>query len=348
MELRTESPCRNASENPNSRQGFEPVLQGRVTMEHGSSAAPAFVGIDVSKSRLDVHVRPTNAALSFARDAAGIPALAAHLASFPVALVVLEATGGFEVEVAAALAGAGLPVAVVNPRHVRDFARAAGQRAKTDQLDARVIALFAERMRPEARPVPDEQAKALAELVARRRQLVEMITAEGNRKRHARAPKVVERVAAHIAWLQQELTAIEQDLGTTVKESPIWVADEELLCSVPGVGSTIARTLLAELPELGTLDRRRIAALVGVAPMNRDSGTMRGRRTVGGGRATVRATLYMAALVAARVNPVIRRMYVRLREAGRPTKLALTACMRKLLTILNAIVRDRKAWEANA
>jgi transposase len=239
-------------------------------------------------------------------------------------------------------------VAVVNPRHVRDFARAAGQRAKTDQLDARVIALFAERMRPEARPVPDEKAKALAELVARRRQLVEMITAESNRKRQAREPKVVERIAAHIAWLQQELTAIEQDLGTTVKENPAWVADETLLCSVPGIGSTVARTLLAELPELGTLDRRRLAALVGVAPMNRDSGTMRGRRTVGGGRATVRATLYMAALVAARVNPVIRRLYVRLREAGRPAKVALTACMRKLLTILNAIVRDRKAWEANA
>src|SRR4051812_1897956 len=159
---------------------------------------------------------------------------------------------------------------------------------------------------------------------------------------------IVERVAAHIAWLQQELTAIEQDLATAVKESPAWVADEALLCSVPGVGSTVARTLLAELPELGTLDRRRLAALVGVAPMNRDSGTMRGRRIIGGGRATVRATLYMAALVAARVNPVIRHMYVRLREAGRPAKVALTACMRKLLTILNAIVRDRKAWEARA
>jgi transposase len=189
-------------------------------MEHGSSPTSAFVGIDVSKYHLDVYVRPANSALSFARDADGIPALAAHLTSFPVALVVLEATGGFEVEVAAALAGAGLPVAVVNPRHVRDFARAAGQLAKTDQLDARVIALFAERMRPEARPVPDEKAKALAELVARRRQLVEMITAESNRKRQAREPKVVERVAAHIAWLQQELTAIEQDLATAIKDSP--------------------------------------------------------------------------------------------------------------------------------
>jgi transposase len=317
-------------------------------MEQGSSAAPAFVGIDVSKYRLDVYVLPANSASSFARDADGIPALAAHLASLPVSLVVLEATGGFEIEVAAALAGAGLPVAVVNPRHVRDFARAAGQLAKTDQLDARVIALFAERMRPEARPVPDERAKALAELVARRRQLVEMITAEGNRKRQARAPKVVERIGAHIAWLRQELTTIEQDLDIAVKESPAWVADEELLCSVPGIGCTIARTLLAELPELGTLDRKRLAALAGVAPMNRDSGTMRGRRIIGGGRATVRATLYMAALVAARVNPVIRRLYVRLREAGRPTKVALTTCMRRLLTILNAIVRDRKAWEARA
>jgi transposase len=314
-------------------------------MEHGSSAQ-AFVGIDVSKYRLDVHVRPTNSAL-FARDADGIPALAAHLTSFPVALVVLEATGGFEVEVAAALAGVGLPVAVVNPRHVREFARAAGQLAKTDQLDARVIALFAERMRPEARPVPEEQAKALAELVARRRQLVAMITAEGNRKRQAREPKVVERVPPTLLGCSKN-SPRRANLGTAVKESPAWVADEELLCSVPGIGSTVAGTLLAELPELGTLDRRRLAALVGVAPMNRDSGTMRGRRAVGRGRATVRATLYMAALVAARVNPVIRRMYLRLREAGRPTKVALTACMRKLLTILNAIIRDRKAWEANA
>jgi transposase len=317
-------------------------------MEHGPSPAPAFVGVDVSKHRLDVHVRVANSALSFARDAGGVAALAARLASFPVALVALEATGGFEVEVAAALAGAGLPVAVVNPRHVRDFARAAGQLAKTDQLDARLIALFAERMRPEARPVPDEKAKALAELVARRRQLVEMITAEGNRKRQAREPKVVERVAAHMAWLQQELTAIEQDLSTAVQENAVWVAAEALLCSAPGIGSTTARTLLAELPELGTLDRRRLAALVGVAPMNHDSGTRRGHRSVGGGRATMRATLYMAALVAARVNPVIRRLYVRLRAAGRPAKVALTACMRKLLTILNAILRDRKAWEASA
>jgi transposase len=252
------------------------------------------------------------------------------------------------VEVAAALAGAGLPVAVVNPRQVREFARAAGQLSKTDQLDARVIALFAERMRPEARPVPDERAKALAELVARRRQLVEMITAEGNRKRQAREPRVVERIAAHMAWLQQELTAIEQDLSTAVQENAAWVAAEALLCSAPGIGSTTARTLLTELPELGTLDRRRLAALAGMAPMNRDSGTRRGHRSVGGGRATVRATLYMAALVAARVNPVIRRLYVRLRSAGRPTKVALTACMRKLLTVLNAIIRDRKAWEASA
>jgi transposase len=317
-------------------------------MEHGSSPTSVFVGIDVSKYRLDVYIRPTNSALSFANNAEGISALAAHLASFSVALVVLEASGGFEMEVVAALAGAGLPVAVVNPRQIRDFARAAGQLAKTDQLDARVIALFAERMRPEARPVPNTKAKALAELVARRRQVVAMITAEGNRKRQAREPKVVERIAAHIAWLQQELTAIERDLSTAVKDSPAWAANEKLLCSVPGIGSTIARTLLAELPELGALDRRRLAALVGVAPINRDSGTRRGHRSVGGGRAAVRVALYMAALVAARVNPVIRGLYVRLRAAGRPAKVALTACMRKLLTILNAIVRDRQVWQASA
>jgi transposase len=305
---------------------------------------PSFVGIDVSKSRLDVHRRPAGTTFSVARDAEGLVELTARLLSLQPDLIVLEATGGFEVTVAAALAGAGLPLAVVNPRQIRDFARACGQLAKTDALDARAIARVAER--PEARLVPDEQARALAELVARRRQVVEMITAEGCRERQARDPRLAERIAAHVAWLRQELADIERDLDGAVKASPAWHATEALLTSVPGVGSATARTLLAGLPELGSLDRRKVAALVGVAPLNRDSGAMRGRRAVQGGRGTVRAALYMAALVAARRNAPVKALYDRLRAAGRPAKVALTACMRKLLTILNAILRARQPWKA--
>jgi transposase len=256
------------------------------------SPVPSFVGIDVSKSRLDVHARPAGTAFSAARDAEGLVELTARLLSLQPDLIVLEATGGFEVTVAATLAGAGLPLAVVNPRQIRDFARACGQLAKTDALDAKAIALFAERVRPEVRLVPDEQARALAELVARRRQVVEMITAEGCRERQARDPRLARRIGAHVAWLRQELAGIERDLDGAVKASPAWRANEALLTSVPGVGSATARTLLAGLPELGSLDRRKVAALVGVAPLNRDSGAMRGRRAVQGGRGTVRAALY--------------------------------------------------------
>jgi transposase len=331
--------------NPNSRQGHEPALQGRVTMSAPTTVS-SYVGIDISKNRLDVHVRPAGTAFSVPRDPNGLADLVRHLHSLMPTLIVLEATGGFEVTVAAAIAGASLPLAVINPRQVRDFARATGQLAKTDALDARAIALFAERMQPEPRIVPDEQARALADLVARRRQVVEMITAEGNREREARDPKLAKRIGAHLVWLRQELTSIERDLDGAVKASPAWRADEQLLTSVPGVGSTTARTLLAELPELGTLDRRKIAALVGVAPINRDSGIMRGRRTVQGGRGSVRAALYMAALVATRRNAAVRALYLRLRDAGRPAKVALTACMRKLLTILNAILHSRQPWKA--
>lgn len=314
-------------------------------MVEATPTSPSFVGIDVSKSQLDVHVRPAGLAFSVPRTPDGLAELSKRLLSLVPTLVVLEATGGFEITVAAAIASAGLPLAVVNPRQIRDFARACGQLAKTDALDAKVIALFAERMQPEARLIPDEQARALADLVARRRQVVEMITAEGHRQREARDPKLATRIGEHVAWLRQELASVERDLGGAVKAMPVWRANEELLTSVPGVGNTTARTLLAELPELGSIDRRKIAALVGVAPLNRDSGAMRGRRAVQGGRASVRAALYMAALVAARRNAAVRELYLRMRAAGRPAKVALTACMRKLLTILNAILRTRQPWK---
>jgi transposase len=304
-----------------------------------------FIGIDVAKDRLDAHVRPGGEAFAVARDGEGVAALVERLKESGPQLIVLEATGGFEQVVAAGLAGAGLPVVVVNPRQIRDFARALGRLAKTDRIDAEVIALFAERVRPELRPLPDDQARELDELVTRRRQVIEMMVAEGNRARRLTSRRLQKRIAHHQAVLQKELTEIERELDDTIRKSPIWRETEDLLKSVPGIGNATARTLIAELPELGTLDRRKIAALVGLAPFNRDSGTLRGRRMIAGGRAPVRAVLYMAALVASRRNPVIRAFYQRLLAAGKPKKLALTACMRKLLTILNAIVRDRTPWQ---
>ena len=303
------------------------------------------VGIDVAKDRLDVHVRPSGEAFAVARDGKGLEDLADRLGGLDASLVVLEATGGYEVTVAAALCAAGLPLAVVNPRQIRDFARSTGQLAKTDALDAAAIAHFAEAVAPAPRPVPDEQARALAELVARRRQIVEMMTAERNRRSRLASRRALKSVDRLLKALQRELSDLEAEIDATVRRSPAWRQAEDLLKSVPGVGKTTARTLIADLPELGSLDRRKIAALVGVAPFNRDSGTMRGRRTVWGGRAKVRASLYMAALVAARHNPVLQRFYDRLVELGKPKKLALTAVMRKLLTILNAILRDQKPWQ---
>ena len=305
-----------------------------------------YVGIDVAKDRLDVHVRPGGEAFAVARDGEGVANLVDRLRVLAPALIVSEATGGFEQVVAGSLASAGLPVVVVNPRQIRDFARALGRLAKTDRLDAEVIALFAERVRPELRPLADERARLLGELVARRRQVVEMITAEGNRARQLESRRLKKRIERHRLILQEELTEIEQELDTTIRGTPIWRESEDLLKSVPGVGNTLARSLIADLPELGTLDRKKIAALVGVAPFNRDSGTLRGRRAVWGGRSAISATLYMAALVATRCNPVIRTFYRRLLAAGKPKKLALTACMRKLLTILNAILRDRTPWQS--
>lgn len=310
-----------------------------------SPAAPTFVGIDVAKDRLDVHLRPLGEAFALSRDGAGLQALVERLAALAPALVVLEATGGFEVAVAGALAAAGQPLVVVNPRQIRDFARATGRLAKTDRLDAEAIARFAEAVRPASRPVPDAAAQALGELVARRRQLVEMITSEGQRRRQARDPRLGRRLEAHLTWLQKELSALETDLDDAVRGTPAWRATEDLLASVPGIGKTSARTLIAELPELGSLDRRKIAALVGVAPINRDSGCFRGRRMVMGGRASVRTALYMPTLTAIRHNPPLHAFYQRLIGRGRPAKVAITACMRKLLVILNAILRDQIPWQ---
>jgi transposase len=259
----------------------------------------------------------------------------------------LEATGKLEVPLASALAAAGLPVAVVNPRQVRDFAKASGLLAKTDLLDAQILARVAEVMRPEPRPLADEQTQALAAILARRRQLIEMLTAEKNRL--GAAPKPVRKsLRAPIVWLEREVAHTDADLAQAIRESPVWRAKDDRLRSTPGVGPVLATTLLAGLPELGTLNRKQIAALVGVAPLNRDSGTLRGKRTIWGGRAHVRAVLYMAAVVAARYNPVIRTFYHRLLAAGKAKKVALTACMRKLLTILNAMMKHRTPWRDQA
>ena len=307
--------------------------------------APTFVGIDVSKHRLDIHARPSGERLVADHDDEGVAAPVGRLAALAPALTVLEATGGMEVRLAAALAAAGLPVAVVDPRRVRAFARATGRLAKTDRLDAAAIARFAEAVRPPVRPLPYEATRHLGTLVARRRQLLEMLVAERNR-RHAAEPLMHGRIDAHLGWLDEALAEIERDLDRAVRESAAWRAREELPRSVPGVGPVSARTLLAELPELGSLTRRQAAALGGVAPFSRDSGTMRGRRTVQGGRAALRACLYMAAVAAARgSNPAIAGFYERLRRAGKPAKLALTACMRKLVVTLNAMLRTSTAWK---
>ena len=302
-----------------------------------------FVGIDVSKDRLDVALRPSAERWAVANDDAGIATLVDRLRALTPALIVLEATGGLELPLTGALA-AGLPVVVVNPRQVRDFAKATGQLAKTDALDAAVLAQFAEAVRPALRPLPDAAMQELSALLARRRQLLEMRTAEQNRLGMA-LPPVRKGIRAHIAWLERHLAQTDDDLARAIRESPVWRERDDLLRSTPGVGPVLARTLLASLPELGTLNRKQIAALVGVAPLNRDSGTLRGRRSVWGGRAHVRAALYMSALAATRHNPIIRTFYKRLCAAGKAKKVALTACMHKLLLILNAMVKHRTPWE---
>lgn len=314
-----------------------------------TDATRGSVGIDVSKGTLDVQVRPTDARWTVANDDAGIRALVAQLQTAAPAQIVIEATGGYELAVVSALAAAGLPVIVVNPRAVRDFARATGQLAKTDQLDAGILARFAEQVQPAIRPLADAEQQELDALLTRRRQLIEMLTAEKNRLQQVfvvRGSRVKQSLTAHIAYLTRELGRAETDLEALVRQSPIWRERDELLQSAPGVGPVLSATLLAALPELGRLDRKAIAALVGVAPLNRDSGLFRGKRMVHGGRAPVRTALYMGALVATRYNPVIRAFYQRLLAAGKPKKVALTACMRKLLIILNAMVRQQAPWSA--
>jgi len=301
------------------------------------------IGIDVAKARLDVAVRPDGDTWQTANDAHGIVALVARLDQLRPALIVLEATGGYERPVTASLVAAGLPVAVVNPRQIRDFAKATGKLAKTDTLDAHVLAHFADAVRPAPRPLPDADTQMLAAILGRRRQLVAMLTAEQNRL-HIAPTAIRERIGAHIVWLEAELKEIDTALAQAIADDPTWRERDALLRSVPGVGPVLATTLLAELPQLGTLTRQQVAALAGVAPLNRDSGTRRGIRTVWGGRARVRGALYMAALVATRYNPVIRAFYTRLCAAGKPKKVALTACMRKLLTILNALLAHRTPW----
>jgi len=301
------------------------------------------IGIDVAKATLDVAALPDGQTWTVTNDEAGVAELVPQLLALHPACLVLEATGGFERTTVAALAKVGLPVVVVNPRHVRDFAKALGRLAKTDALDAAILAEFAQRVRPTPRPLPDATVEFLDSLLTRRRQLIEMLTAEKNRLGFARAP-VKRDITQHIRWLEKRLGEVDGELQAALEASPLYHAKATLLRSVPGVGRVTALTLLAELPELGRLSRREIAALVGVAPLNRDSGTMRGKRLVWGGRAPVRAALYMAALVGIRWNPVLRVFYERLRAAGKPFKVAATACMRKLLTILNAMVRHDRAW----
>jgi transposase len=302
-----------------------------------------FVGIDVAKATLDLAVEPSKETWTVPNDAAGIRELISRLVPLAPTLIVLEATGGFEVAVTAGLASVELPIVVVNPRQVRDFARALGQLAKTDAIDARTLACFADRVRPAPRPLRTEAAQLLDALLTRRRQLVEMVTAETNRLGLARGP-VRRDITQHIRWLKRRLDDVDGELRAAIEASPVWRTKDDLLQSVPGVGRVLSLTLLAQLPELGRLTRREIAALVGVAPLNRDSGQWRGNRMVWGGRASVRAVLYMATLAATRANPVIHAFFQRLRAAGKPPKVALTACMRKLLTILNAMVRHHTHW----
>jgi transposase len=303
-----------------------------------------FVGIDVAKVQLDIALRPTGERWVVANDDEGIATLVVRLQEIAPQLIVLEATGGYQRTVVAVLAAAGLPVVVVNPRQARDFAKATGQLAKTDRLDARALAHFADAVRPAPRPLPDAQTEELRALLARRRQLVAMRTAEQNRLGSA-PPRLQADIQAHITWLTERLAALDNDLDTTLRASPVWREREALLRSVPGIGPVCARTLLFDLPELGTLSRQRLAALVGVAPFHRDSGTLRGTRAVWGGRAQVRTVLYMSTLVAVRYNPVLKAFYERLRAAGKAAKVALTACMRKLLTILNAMVKHKTRWQ---
>ena len=301
------------------------------------------VGIDVSKESLDVAVHPGGRSWRANHTAAGMEQLVADLARLEPARVVVEATGGLEVSLAVALGAAGLPVVVVNPRQVRDFARATGRLAKTDTLDAQILAQFGAAVQSPVRSLPEAERRELRALVTRRQQLVEMITAEKNRQRRT-TPGVRSRIEVNIRWLHEQLKDLDRDQGDVLRSSPLWQEEAQLLQSVPGVGPVVAANLIARLPELGSLNRKEIAALVGVAPFNRDSGALRGTRKVWGGREPLRTALYMAALVATRYNPVLQDFYQRLCAAGKPKKVALTACIRKLLVILNAMIKHRRPW----
>lgn len=304
---------------------------------------PVYVGLDVAKAVVDVAVRPGGECWAVPNTDEGVAELVARVRPLGPALVVCEATGGFERPAIAALAAAGLPVVVANPRQVRDFARATGQLAKTDRLDAGILALFAERVRPTPRPLPDDAAQLLDAVLTRRRQLLEMLTAEKNRLGFA--PKPLHRgIQSHIRWLERQLDDVTAELAALIEASPVWRAKDDLLQSVPGIGPIVSCTLLGELPELGTLSHKQIAALAGVAPLARDSGTLRGKRMVWGGRASVRTALFLAALCGRRWNPALKVFYERLIAAGKPKKVALIACARKLLTILNAMVRNNTRW----
>ena len=302
------------------------------------------VGIDVAKARLDVAERPSDVCWSTGNDAAGIAALVARWTESQPTRIIVEATGGYELALVLALTEASLPVVVINPRQSRAFGKATGQLAKTDVIDALTLAHFGEAVRPAVRPLPDAQTRALSALLARRRQLIDMRTAETNRLGTAERP-IEREIQTHLRWLDKRIEAIERQLDKAIKASPMWAAKDDLLQSVPGVGPILSRTLLADVPELGTLNRKKIAALVGVAPFNRDSGTRRGRRCIWGGRASVRAVLYMAVVSASQRNSVISAYHQRLMAAGKPFKVAQVACMRKLLVILNAMVRDGVHWQ---
>ena len=309
---------------------------------------PCFIGIDVSKNTLDGHARPSGEVLHANNDTDGIAALVARAIELAPTLVVLEATGGLEHPRAAALAAARVPVAVVNPRQARDFAKATGRLAETDAIDAAVLAHFAEAIRPAVRPLPDAQTHELAELLGRRRQLLGMRTAETNRLGAVTATRVRRSIEAHLSWLAKQLEGLDTDLSDAIQGSPVWRVNDDLLQSIPGVGRVVSRALMAELPELGRLSREQIAALAGLAPMNRDSGTWSGKRAVCGGRSHVRSALYMAALSAKRWNPALREFATRLKEKGKAAKVILVAVARKLLVIANAILRSQQPWENRA
>lgn len=308
------------------------------------TSSPLFVGIDVAKAALDIALRPSDQLWQVIYDDAHVEALVIQLSELSPSLIVVEATGGLERTLVAALVAAGLPVVVINPRLARDFAKAMGRLAKTDRLDAQVLAHYGEAIRPSCRPLPDADTQQLRALVDRRRQLIDMMSAEQSRLNTSPA-RIRDSIEYHLTWLRQQVASLDNDLDSMLKTSPLWREYDAILQSTPGVGPVLSRTLISQLPELGDLNRKEIAALVGVAPFNRDSGTWRGRRTIWGGRATVRAVLYMSTLVATRYNPVIREVYERLLAAGKVKKVALIACMRKLLTILNAMIKNQQRWQ---